>query len=65
MSTDALVKKYKKSFSGDIATCNLLEEVLIVAQGNLHLNSFMYEPLVDVSSVDLVDLYKEVSGLNP
>jgi energy-coupling factor transporter ATP-binding protein EcfA2 len=59
-STDALVRKYKSDFRSDTKKTKLLEKVLIISQGNLHLNSFMYEPLVDVSGVVLKELYDKV-----
>lgn len=41
-----------------------LEKVSITVSSNIHLNSFMYEPILDLSIEHLVELYKEVSGIN-
>lgn len=30
---------------------------------NIHLNSFMYEPILDMSDIHLKDLYKRVTGI--
>lgn len=30
---------------------------------NIHINAFMYEPLIDMSVNHLVDLYKDISAL--
>lgn len=40
-----------------------LEKVAITVSSNIHLNSFMYEPILDLTIDHLVDLYKEVCGL--
>lgn len=41
-----------------------LEKVGITVSANIHLNSFMYEPILDLTIDHLVDLYKEVCRLN-
>lgn len=38
-----------------------LSRVLIITSENIHINSFMYEPLIDISLDELVSLYREVS----
>ena len=30
---------------------------------NIHLNSFMYEPILDMSSDELINLYQEIKSL--
>lgn len=40
-----------------------LGQVILMTPENIHLNSFMYEPLMDLSVLHLVDLYKTVSAL--
>lgn len=40
-----------------------LEKVSITVSSNIHLNSFMYEPILDLTIDHLSDLYEEVSGL--
>lgn len=42
---------------------NTLEKVNIVTPENIHLNSFMYEPIMDMDIVELKNLYKEVEEL--
>ena len=32
---------------------------------NIHLNSFMYEPIIDMSDNELIDLYKEMREFMP
>lgn len=48
---------------GDSKTVRILDEVNIVTPDYIHLNSFMYEPLVDIDIAELVDLYNKVSYL--
>ena len=40
-----------------------LDRVCIMTPENIHLNSFMYGPIMDMSSVNLKRLYKDVSSL--
>jgi len=60
--TIELIKKMK-----DIKPKNknlpILEEVNLMTPENIHFNSFMYEPLIDISSVNLKELYKKVKKL--
>lgn len=58
-----LLEEYKLSANNpeDIRT---LEKVGITVNSNIHLNSFMYEPILDLTIEHLVALYTEVSSLN-
>jgi hypothetical protein len=38
----------------------IIERVLIITSENIHINSFMYEPIVDMSLEELRVLYSEV-----
>lgn len=40
-----------------------IEEVLLITPENIHLNSFMFEPLIDISNWVLKELYASVSAL--
>ncbi len=40
-----------------------LSQVILMTPENIHINSFMYEPLMDMSNHHLVHLYEEVKGL--
>ena len=42
---------------------DVIDEVNLITPENIHLNAFMYEPLIDVSDWTLKDLYKKVSAL--
>lgn len=57
-----LVKKYTKLEPGSVAL-RTLEKVGITVSSNIHLNSFMYEPILDLTIDHLIRLYQEVDGL--
>ena len=41
----------------------ILEQVAMLTPENIHLNSFMFEPIFDMSLLHLYDLYQEVKNL--
>lgn len=41
----------------------VLDRVLLITSSNIHINSFMYEPIVDISLEELKKLYNEVAML--
>lgn len=48
----------------DNNTLILLNRVNLITPEHIHVNSFMFEPLVDMSMNYLVDLYKDISALH-
>ena len=42
----------------------IIEEVNLLTPEAIHINSFMYEPIIDMSDWMLKELYKKVLGLN-
>ena len=60
--THELLQKYKihGGNNGDIA---ILSKVALMTPENIHLNSFMYEPIIDMSDDALRKLYKAVAEL--
>ncbi len=48
---------------GDASKIKIIEEVNIMTPENIHLNSFMYEPLLDMDIVELLSLYQDVKTL--
>jgi hypothetical protein len=60
--TVELIKKYKEDFSTDIENIELLEQVNLMTPENIHLNSFMYEPILDMSDESLKSLYGEIKN---
>lgn len=43
----------------------ILEQVALLATENIHLNSFMYEPIIDMSVVHLHRLYHKIKAIMP
>lgn len=41
----------------------IIERTLMISPAAIHLNSFMYEPLIDISGWELVDLYNDIKTL--
>ena len=41
----------------------ILEEVNIMTPENIHLNSFMYEPILDMDINELLNLYQKVKSM--
>jgi len=58
--TIELYKRFNMQFPTKIEELKLLEEVNIMTPENIHLNSFMYEPILDMSPDNLKYLYKEL-----
>ena len=48
---------------GTIQNIAILDSVNIMTPENIHLNSFMYEPLLDMDIIELKDLYSNVKSL--
>lgn len=63
--TQKLLEKYEATFgSSEVETVKVLQRVALMVPENIHLNAFMYEPIVDMSDEHLKKLYKAVTGLN-
>jgi hypothetical protein len=61
--TPKLLSKYKKTFPAETLSANVIERVLLMTPENIHLNSFMYEPILDMSDDHLRKLYADVKDL--
>ncbi|SHN01864.1 hypothetical protein [Mucilaginibacter sp. OK098] len=61
--TAKLLRHFKERFPNEIIIIKLLEQVNIMTSENIHLNSFMYEPLLDISDHHLKTLYQKIRGL--
>ena len=62
--TFRLTKKYKELFPAETQTIKVIEQVNLMTPENIHLNSFMYEPILDMSNEHLKQLYTNVSALS-
>lgn len=61
--TPALLSRYRTDFSGEVGSIRVLQKVMLMTPENIHLNSFMYEPILDMSDQHLRHLYAEVIAL--
>jgi type I restriction enzyme S subunit len=61
--TTQLLAKYQELFPAERAALDALQRVALMTPENIHLNSFMYEPILDMSDNYLRTLYKEVTSL--
>ena len=61
--TTQLFSRYKKLVSANLIGNSTIEKVLLMTPENIHLNSFMYEPILDMSDEHLRKLYAEVKSL--
>jgi len=61
--TAKLTVKFRELFSGDARALEVLQRVALMTPENIHLNSFMYEPILDMSDEHLRTLYSDVRSL--
>jgi len=61
--TQALIRKFKTQFSTETETIKVLDRVALMTPENIHVNSFMYEPIVDMSDEHLKKLYRDAIKL--
>jgi energy-coupling factor transporter ATP-binding protein EcfA2 len=61
--TPSLLKKYIKLGSADPAAIKVIQRVVLMTPENIHLNSFMYEPILDMSDDHLKALYTDAKKL--
>lgn len=59
--TRELFEEYSKNHDNEIV--GILDKVNLMTPENIHMNAFMYEPLIDMSFNHLKTLYDEVIGL--
>ena len=64
--TAVLTRKFKESVSGDDSQAelvSLIDRVNLMTPENIHLNSFMYEPILDMSAEHLAQLHNELVAI--
>lgn len=62
--TYKLLARYRKGFPSEATNLAILDRVLLMTPENIHLNSFMYEPILDMGDDHLRELYADVQGLS-
>ena len=58
-----LVDKFREKFPQKLGTIAILDQVTLMTPENIHINSFMYEPIIDMSDDSLKKLYGRVKKL--
>jgi hypothetical protein len=61
--TSALLREFRSRFAQEGQNLKVMEKVVLMTPENIHLNSFMYEPILDMSDEHLRRLYGEVQTL--
>jgi energy-coupling factor transporter ATP-binding protein EcfA2 len=61
--TRVLYNKYREAFPKSDALLTL-DKVNLMTPENIHINAFMFEPLIDMSVHHLIDLYNETKNLS-
>jgi len=62
--TGKLFGRFKNEFRGTLDNeIKILDEVNLITPENIHLNSFMFEPILDLSDMHLKNLYKRIKAL--
>lgn len=58
-----LLTKFRQLFPGEFVAIAVLQRVGLMTPENIHLNSFMYEPILDMSDEHLRKLYSDTLAL--
>lgn len=61
--TKQLLVEFEKLFPAETEAIKTLRMVVLMTPENIHLNAFMYEPILDMSDDHLRKLYRSVSAL--
>lgn len=62
-TTGKIVEKYKNEFPTESNNIDVIDRVNLMTAENIHFNSFMYEPLMDLTDEHLKSLYNDVKAL--
>lgn len=58
--TWVLLNKYEEEYNNENVNIEVLKRVVLITPANIHINSFMYEPILDMGDGELRELYKTV-----
>lgn len=61
--TPQLLARYKKDFPGEVDSIRIIDGVVLMTPEHIHVNSFMYEPILDMSDEHLSRLLADVQVL--
>lgn len=62
--TYLLSKRFSEDFPNETHALDIIKRVVLMTPDNIHLNSFMYEPILDMSDEHLKRLYQDVRQLS-
>ena len=62
--TFKLFEKYEEEYSEQHEIISCLRKVIMMTSENIHLNNFMFEPIIDLSISHLKELYLNIKSLN-
>jgi len=63
--TGILFERFKKEFKGiKDFEIKILDRVNLITPENIHVNSFMFEPIIDLSIDHLTQLYRDINSLS-
>jgi hypothetical protein len=62
--TRKLIERYRDKFPDEEEALGVLDRVELMTPENIHVNAFMYEPLIDMSDQHLRKLYTDVKALS-
>lgn len=57
--TGQLVNDFKERFNNQIEEIHLMKRINLMTPANIHINAFMYEPILDMGFDELTSLYRE------
>ena len=58
--TPRLLERFTQKFSSEARAIEVLQRVVLMTPENIHVNAFMYEPILDMSDDHLRKLYEDV-----
>ena len=62
--TFKLFKRFSSDYPTQTKSIAILEQVNLMTPENIHLNSFMYEPILDMAALHLYELHEKVKQIN-
>lgn len=62
--TSKLIRKYSRNGNADENIIKIMNKVSLMTPENIHLNSFMFEPILDMSMHHLKTLYQEIEAVH-
>ena len=60
--TGDLFQAFKDQFNNQTEEISILRRMNLITPANIHINAFMYEPILDMGIGELITLYKEVKS---